>query len=227
VTAAFPVARDTLDGRIANTKTGTFGIDRRVSRRDTVSLRYEHRWFDFTGGDKSEKSTAEVVTVGWLGEVGDRTLLLLRAGPRYGKGSFTAEVLGTMKRRVKHGLMTVTYAKTQATTLGKTGSLDTQSLAGTFAVRATKNLEVASGPGLYRNSLHGKNLAALRLNVETLWHVSAWFHLGASYSFDLQQPDFGAPGHIRRSALQVKLVSSPQQRRPEGPSTDAPQPEIE
>jgi hypothetical protein len=68
---------------------------------------------------------------------------------------------------------------------------------------------------------------ALRLNVETLWHFSAWFHLGASYSFDLQQPDFGAPGHIRRSALQVRLLTSPQQRRPEGPSLEEAQPESE
>lgn len=221
--AAFPVAHDTLDGRVADTQTGMFGYDRRISRRGSISFRYEHRWFDFTGGDKTEQSTADVVTAGWIGEVGPRTFLLLRAGPRYGKGAYTAELLATMKRRMKHGLMTLTYAKTQATTLGKTGSLDTQSLAGTLAVRVTRHLDLASGPGLYRNELHGKKLMALRLNLETLWHFSPWFHLGAAYSFDLQQPDFGAPGHIRRGALQLRLITSPQQRRPEGPMADASQ----
>ena len=227
LTAAFPVAHDTLDGRIADTRTGILGFDRRVSRRDTLSVRYEHRWFHFTGGDKTEKSTADVWTLGWLGEVSERTLLLLRGGPRYAKGAFTAEVLATMKRRVNRGLLTVTYSKSQATTLGKTGALDTQSLVATVALRVTRNIEIASGPGVYHNSLRGRHLTAMRLNVESLWHFSPWFHLGVAYSFDLQQPDFGATGHIRRGALMVKLLTSKQQRRPEGPTSEPSQPELD
>lgn len=226
LTAAFPVAHDTLDGRVADTRTGTLGLDRRVSRRDTLSLRFEHRWFDFTGGDKSESSTADVVTVGWMGDVGERTILLLRAGPRYGKGAFTAELLGAFKRRVKRGLASVTYSKTQSTTLGKTGALDTQSLVASFALRVANRLEVASGPGVYRNSLRGQSLTALRLNLETLWRLSSWFHVAAAYSYDLQQPDFGVPGHIRRGAFQLKLVTSPEQRRPGVPTSDAPSEEL-
>jgi hypothetical protein len=156
-----------------------------------------------------------VVTAGWLGDLGERTLLLLRAGPRFGKGEVDAEVLATLKHRVKRGLVTATYAKSQATTLGTTGALDTQSLAATLALRLGRNLEVASGPGLYRNSLRGLEAHALRLNLETLWHFSPWFHLGASYSFDVQQPDFGVPGRIGRSAFHVRIMASPQQRRPE------------
>jgi hypothetical protein len=226
-TGAFPVAHDTLDGRVADTMTGTLGFDHRLSRRDVVSVRYEHRWFHFTGGSLPEQSTADVVTLGWMGEVGERTFLLFRAGPRYGKGDWTAEVLATMKHKVKPGLVTVTYSKTQATTLGKTGALDTQSLVGTFALRVTKNLEIASGPGVYRNALHGQQLVALRLNLESLWHFSPWFHLGASYAFDLQQPDFGAPGHIRRGAFQVRIITSPRQKRPEDPTSDAPVEELD
>jgi hypothetical protein len=223
LTGAFPVAHDTLDGRVSDTQTGILGFDRRITRRDTLSLRYEHRWFDFSvsNGPKLESSTADVVTLGWLGEVGDRTLLLLRAGPRFSKGAVTTEALATLKRRVKRGLVTLTYSKSQATTLGKTGALDTQSLVATFSLRVAKNFEVASGPGLYRNALRGQQLVAMRLNLETLWHFAPWFHLGASYSFDLQQPDFGAPGHIRRGAFQVKVLTSPQQKRPEPPVTEA------
>ncbi len=225
LTGSFPVAHDTLDGHVADTLTGSAWFDRRVSRRDTVSLRYEHRWFSFTGGAAPEKSTADVVTLGWMGEVGERTFVLLRAGPRYGKGDLTAEILATMKRRVKGGLVTVTYAKSQATTLGKSGALDTQSVSGTLAVRIKNHLEIGSGPGFYRNALHGQRLIAMRLNVEALWRFSPWLHLGAAYSFDLQQPDFGAPGHIRRGAFQVRLLTSPPQRRPEDPLSGAPEEE--
>jgi len=221
LTGALPVAHDTLDGRISDTTTGILGFDRRISKRDTLGLRYERRWFAFSGGDKEEKSVADVVTFAWLGEVDERTLLLLRAGPRYGKGQLTAEVLATVKRRVKRGLVTLTYSKSQATTLGKTGVLDTQSIVASFALRVRKNLEIASGPGLYRNVLRGQPLNAMRLNLETLWHFSPWFHLGAAYSYDMQQPDFGVPGTIRRGAFQLKLLTSPQQRRPEPVVTDA------
>ncbi len=218
---AFPIAHDTLDGRVADTMTGTAVFDRRISRRNSVSLRYEHRWFDFTGGDKAEKSTANVFMLGWLGEVSDRTIVLLRAGPRYAKGAYTAEILASVKRRLNHGgLLTLSYSKSQATTLGATGALDIQSVVATLATRISRKFEVASGPGLYRNSLRGKNLQALRLNVESLWHFSPWFHLGATYSFDLQQPDFGASGKIRRSALTVRVITSKEQRRPEDPTSE-------
>lgn len=218
---AFPIAHDTLDGRVADTMTGTALLDRRISRRDSVSVRYEHRWFDFTGGDKTEKSTADVFMLGWLGEVSERTIVLLRAGPRYAKGAYTAEILATMKRRMKRGgLLTLSYSKSQATTLGKTGALDIQSLVATVATRVSRKFELASGPGIYRNSLRGKNLYALRLNLESLWHFSPWFHLGASYSFDLQQPDFGASGKIRRGALMVRLITSKEQRRLEDPLSE-------
>lgn len=215
VTAAFPVSHDTLDGRVSDNQTVVLALDRRITRRDALGLRFEHRWFDFSGGDKTERSTSDVVTVGWLGEISDRTLLLIRAGPRYAKGDFTAEILATMKRRTSRGLLNVTYSKTQATTLGESGALDTQSLVATMAWRVAKNLELASGPGIYYNSLRGKDLKATRLNLESLWHFSPWFHLAASYSFDLQQPDYGAPGHIRRGAFMVKLLTSKAQRRPE------------
>ncbi len=217
LTASFPVAHDTLDGRISDTMTGIAGFDRRITSRDTLSLRYEHRRFHFSGGPVTERSTADVVTFGWLGEVNDRTLLLLRAGPRYGKGVLTAEVLAVMKRRVNRGLLTLTYAKSQATTLGRTGALDTQSLVATVALRVTRNIEIASGPGIYHNTLRGKHLSAMRLNLESLWHFSPWFHLGVAYTFDLQQPDFGASGHIRRGAFMVKLLTSKPQRRLEAP----------
>ena len=226
MTGAFPVAHDTIDGRIADTMTGVAELSRRITRRDGLSLRYEHRWFHFYGGPRTERSTADVVMLGWLGEVSDRTILLLRAGPRYAKGAFTAEILATMKRRINRGLLTLTYSKSQSTTLGKTGALDTQSVVGTLAMRVTRNIEIASGPGIYYNSLRGQRLAAMRLNVESLWHFADWFHLGAAYSFDLQQPDFGAPGHIRRGALVLKLVTSKPQRRPEGPTGEEPMSEM-
>jgi hypothetical protein len=219
-TVAFPVAHDTLDGKVADSQTAMAGFDRRVSRRDALSLRYEHRWFHFTGGDKTERSTSDVVTFGWMGEVGERTLVLLRGGPRYAKGAFTAELLGTVKHRTRRGLATLTYSKSQATTLGKTGALDVQSVVATIALRVSQHLEVASGPGIYHNTLRGKHLTAVRLNVESLWRFASWFHLGLAYSFDLQQPDFGAPGSIRRGALMIKLLVSPEQRRPEGPTSE-------
>jgi hypothetical protein len=212
LSAAYPVAHDELDGRISDTQTGVLGLDRRINARHTGMLRYEHRWFSFSGGDKSEKSTADVITAGWLGELGPHTLLLLRGGPRFGKGQVTAELLGTFKHRVKRGLVTLTYSKSQSTTLGKTGVLDTQSLVATLSLRLAKTLEVASGPGVYRNVLHGDPLNAMRLNVESLWHFAAWFHLAAAYSFDLQQPDFGADGKIRRGALVVRIIASPRQK---------------
>jgi len=227
-TAAFPIAHDRLDERVADTKTGLFGFDRRVSQHHTLGIRYEHRWFDFRGGDKpAEKSTANVAMLGWIGEVGDRSIFVLRGGPRFAKGEVTAEILASLKHRVKSGLATLTYSKSQATTLGRTGALDIQSIVGTLSVRVGRKVEVASGPGFYRNTLRGKHLMATRLNLETLWNFSRWFHLGLMYSFDLQQPDFGGGGHIRRTSLQVKLLTSPQQRRPEMPTDEEVKPEID
>jgi hypothetical protein len=227
LTGAFPVARDTIDGRVSDTMTGTIGLERRVTPRDALSIRYERRWFHFTGGPGPARSSADVVTFGWQGDVSERTVLLLRAGPRYAKGALDAEILATITRRINRGLLTATYSKSQSTTLGEAGAIDTQFVVGTLTLRPTRNLELAAGPGFYDNSLRGQRLAVVRLNLESLWHFSPWLHVGAAYSFDLQQPDFGAPGHIRRNALVVKFVTAKPQRRPEEPAEKEPPAEMD
>ena len=218
----FALADDTLDGRYAGTRTGGLGFDRRMTGRDTLSLRYEHRRFAFTGG---EKSTADVFTIGWIKDFDKRTVLLFRAGPRLAKGKVNPEVLAFLKRRVKGGRVSLTYSRNQATTLGKNGALDTESVVALYTLRVARKLEISSGPGVYRNSLRGLHLMAYRMNVEGLWHFSHLFHLGAAYAFDMQQPDFGAAGHIRRGALQMRLIASPPQRRPEPKTADQAPPE--
>ena len=227
VMASYSLSKDTLDGRISDTYAGALSFDQRVSRRDALHLRYERRFFHFEGefgfpGEGNavvmefvdERSRADVATLGWTRELDDRTLLLLRAGPRFAQGRVAPELLATLKRRTKHGRLDVAWSKGQATALGRLGALDTHSLVALYRARAGQALEIAVGPGLYRNTLRGRPLAALRLNLETLWRFSDFFHLGAQYAFDLQQPDFGAPGHLRRGVLHVRLIASPPQRRP-------------
>jgi hypothetical protein len=248
----FSVANDTLDGRFAGTRTAALSFDRRVSGKDTLHLRYERRAFHFKGefgfpedgftGDPAsirsistgigrhvvtayidERSTADVVTLGWTRELDSRTLLLLRAGPRSAQGATNPELLLSLKRRLKHGKLDVAYSKNQSTALGRSGALDTQSLVATYRAKVARDVELASGPGFYRNTLRGQRLLALRLNLETLWHFSPLFHLAASYSYDLQQADFGGSGHLRRGALQVRLLVSPPQRRPDAADPESQQ----
>jgi hypothetical protein len=227
VMASYSLSNDTLDGRIADTHAGALSFDQRVSRRDALQLRYERRFYHFEGefgfpGPSNavvtefvdERSRADVVTLGWTRELDDRTLLLLRAGPRWAQGRVAPELLVTLKRRVKHGKLDVAWSKGQSTALGRLGVLETHSLVALYRARAGQALEVAIGPGLYRNTLRGQPLAAVRLNLETLWRFSNSLHLGAQYAFDLQQPDFGGAGHLRRGVLHVRLIASPPQRRP-------------
>ena len=227
VMASYSLSKDTLDGRISDTYAGALSFDQRVSRRDALHLRYERRFFHFEGefgfpGEGNavvmefvdERSRADVATLGWTRELDDRTLLLLRAGPRFAQGRVAPELLATLKRRTKHGRLDVAWSKGQATALGRLGVLETQSLVALYRARAGQALEVAAGPGVYRNTLRGRPLAAFRLNLETLWRFSNSLHLGAQYAFDLQQPDFGATGHLRRGVLHVRLIASPPQRRP-------------
>jgi len=220
----FTLADDTLDGRDASTRTGGLGVDRRISGRDTVSVRYEHRWFAFSGIPlgptiRGEKSTADVATFGWARDLNERTVLVLRAGPRSAKGRVNPEILASLKRRIKGGRLSVTYLRSQATTLGTNGALDLESLAALYTRRIGRHLEISSGPGVYRNSLRGLHLMAFHLNAETLWRFTPYVHVGASYSLDMQQPDFGADGYLRRGGFQVRLIVSPPQRQPD-PSTD-------
>jgi len=221
----FTLSDDTLDGRFAGTRTGGLAIDRRLSGRHTVSVRYERRWFSFSRKDSfrdREKSTADVLTVGWMTDLDAHTVLSLRAGPRSAKGRVNPEVLASVKRRLKHGRVSLTYTRNQATTLGKVGALDTQALVALYTVRVARELEISSGPGVYRNALRGFSLSACRLNVEALWHFSHFFYLGAGYALDMQQPDFGADGLIRRGALGARLIVSPPQRRLESPTDVVP-----
>jgi hypothetical protein len=238
--ASWSLSHDTLDGRVNDTHALAASLERRVSRTSGLQLRYERRHYHFLGefgfpgpGNAvvmefvDERSRSDVATLGFTRELDERTLLLLRAGPRFSQGRVAPELLVTLKRRVPHGRLDVAWSKGQATALGRLGVLETHSLVALYRARAGQALEIAVGPGLYRNTLDGRPLAALRLNLETLWRFTDQLHLGAQYGFDLQQPDFGAPGHLRRGVLHVRLIASPPQRRPLPPeeqdAQDAPQ----
>jgi len=216
LTAELSQTNDTLEGGFTDdTQTAGASLEHRVSSRDVLSLGYLHRRYSFS---TQESSNADLALLGWTRDFGSRTRLTLKGGPRRtSAGDVGPELEGLLRHRLKRGELSLAYLKTQATTLGQGGVLDTDSLVLGLALRPSKWLEILAAPGAYRNTQPGLKVTAYRVHLETLLHFSRWFHAGAAYSFDLQNGNFGAGGdRIRRNVFEARLMVSPQRaRRPQ------------
>lgn len=216
LTGELSQTNDTLEGGFTDdTQTAGAAFEHRVSTRDILSLGYLHRRYSFS---TRETSNADLALLGWTRDFGARTRLTLKGGPRRtSSGDVGPELEGLLRHRLKRGELSLTYLKTQATTLGQGGVLDTDSLVLGLSLRPAKWLEIIAAPGAYRNRQPGLEINAYRVHLETLLHFSRWFHAGTAYSFDLQHGNFGAGGdRIRRNVFEARLLISPQRaKRPQ------------
>jgi hypothetical protein len=217
---------DRLEGGAAdNTQMGVVGLGRRIGPRDAVSVAYTHRRFSFNTG---ESSTAEVAAFGWTRDVGARTRLVVSAGPRLAAGKVVPEVFASVRQRMGHAGLALAYSKTQTVAIGQPGAFDTDSLLAVFDLRPVHWLEIASSPGVFRNSHPGLRATSYRLNLEARWHMSRSLETTVSYGFDLQRGTLVAPdGQIRHGLLRISLVASPPSSRRLGrpPTHLPPEPE--
>jgi hypothetical protein len=171
-------------GVTSDVHTTTLGLDRRLTPRDTGSLGYIFRHFSF---DSNDTTTSHTVTLGWLRQLTRQTSILLRAGPRFSEEDVDAEVLASIRHRLKQGELSFTYERSQDTVAGETGSVDTDTLSAGLTYQLLRFLEVSAVPSFSRITRGSAEAEVYRAGLHLTYQLTKWLSLLGSYQFSLQQ----------------------------------------
>jgi hypothetical protein len=208
---------DRLAGGVATSEhRAGLAIDRHVSRRDVVDLRYGVRMFLF---DRDDRLTSHAVSLGWSREITREAHLELRGGPVLTDGRPAPEVLASLRYAPGPSELSVTYARTQTTLIGVASVLDTQSMTASAARMLPKRLRIRITPGLFRTTSETLRADAARVTVEADRPVTDQVALRTTYEAAFQRGrSIAAPfaNSISRHLVQFSVVAAPARRRPDG-----------
>ncbi len=183
------------------------GYERRFTARDTGSLRYAFRHFSFPDGT----SNAHVLLLGWTRDIMPLTTVALQAGPRFSDGSLDPEIAVSIRRTFKHGEVSLGYTRTQATVVGETGVVETESVGATLVYRPLPSLEIRVVPGFFVSTRGDLEAKVYRVAVEAAYQITKWLSLTGSYQFSLQRgnlvPNANRNEEIERNVLGLSLVA--------------------
>jgi hypothetical protein len=220
--AGFTQTLDDLSGGVAaDTRVADLVLEHQASPRSRLRYGYAFSRFDFdTGG----LTTAHTLTLGWSREMGPRSDLELRGGPRFSEGTVDPEVSVTLRRRFRRGSLSLAYARSLATVIGQAGAVESRSFSPVFSWKPWRHLEVSAAPALHRirGSAGGPETEVRALDLQARGPLGRWLSLAASYQRTLQAGVLaGSPGgpdpEIERSTFLVSLVArSPDRPRPAG-----------
>lgn len=187
----------------SDTHTVSASFDRRITERDMGDLAYTFQRFSFTQPAPPATTTPEagtppppqpddvtnshVFTVGWTRELTSLTRIVLRGGPRFTEGSVFPEAFGSISHKLTRGLLEFSYARTQTTAIGQTGTVNTQSFTGTANYQPLREMVTSVGLFLYQNSQSGSPDSDVYGAGSTVrYRISQWVSLFGSYQFTYQ-----------------------------------------
>jgi hypothetical protein len=134
-----------------------------------VGWRFRHVSFSsapsFSVGEKA-RETFQVVTAGWTHSITTLAQVELEAGPHFTGRDIRPEISTTVRQRLEGGELTVSYSRTQATTMGETGTIDLNRLAATGTFRPTPRFTLSIAPALARSARDGRQVGAYTLNFD-------------------------------------------------------------
>jgi hypothetical protein len=208
---------DRLDGGITTSvHRASLAIDRHVSRRDIVDVRYGVRMFLF---ERENWLTSHAVSLGWSRHIAREALLELRGGPVLTEGRQAPEMLASLRYTPGPSELSVTYARTQTTLVGVASILDTQSITASAARMLSKRVRIRIAPGLFRTTNETLRADAARLTVEAERPVTGQLALRTTYEAAFQRgSSIAAPfvNSISRHLVQFSVIAAPARRRPDG-----------
>src|SRR5262249_55947523 len=138
-------------------------LERKLTERDAGDLAYTFQHFSFSEPSPpattplpgetpppqppqpDNTTNSHAVTLGWTRQVTSLTHLVLRGGPRVTNGSVYPEAFATISQRLAQGVLEFAYARTQTTAIGVTGTVNTQSFAGSATFQPLREMVTSVG----------------------------------------------------------------------------------
>lgn len=210
-TVAYTQTRDDLSGGVAaRVRTAALGLERRTTPRDTMSAGYAFNRFRFEEGDVT---TAHALVFGWDRRITPRTGLALSGGPRFSEGGIEPEASMAIRHGSKRADVSLTYARSLATVIGRAGTVTTESLAPAVTYRSARLFRVSVAPAFFkiRGTEGGDEARVSLINLKVACRLGSGMSLEAAYQRSFQEGALAAgpagAGTIARNSFQVRLVA--------------------
>jgi hypothetical protein len=199
--------------------TATFGAERRLSPRHTVTTGYRIQRFVFRPEPASGTATVDALgpaetmsshtlSLGWAYAVTRQARLSIDAGPRVTNGSPAAEVSASIQFQIRPFDLALGYGRRQTTILGVPGPAGTQSVTASAGWTA-RALHVQVSPAFYQTAHSMMRQDVYRLMVDIVRPISNTLALDVALDKNVQSGNrYGTSAHDRlaRQAMTISLV---------------------
>jgi predicted porin len=177
-------------GASTTTHAVTLGMARRLTAKDTGSLRYLVRRFE---DDTGTTETTHALIAGWTRRLTEFTTATVEAGPRFSGGDVDAEVLASLQYRFKFTDVLLAYSRTVAVTPGQSGTAVTDTVTGQASFKPLKFLQVSVGPSVQRSSSatasgpSSETIYYYSVSASATYQINKWLSARAAYAWSLQE----------------------------------------
>jgi hypothetical protein len=213
--ASYSFNRDDVEDRIgSDSHVLALQIDRMRNRRDTLSFGYRAESYDFEDGGRVDM---HVFLAGGTRRFTPRTSLTLLAGPRFwedggdGDNEIDPEATATLRHAFTRGDFSLSYARSQTTVIGATGTAATQRLHAALTYPFGKDVGLRVESGFVSSQLRGLEADAVVGDIEIAWRLDDRLTLVGAWEFNSQRGSVVTPLHgtIDRNVFWIGLVLAP------------------
>ncbi len=185
--------QDLYGGPSTDIHTGTTGLERRLSRQDTLDIDAEFSRYDFGSGNDQVDSKA--LTLGWTRAFTPDTSLTLSAGPRYTAGDRSADYALHLRQTLEAGEFTLDYVRTQTAVVGQIGTADTRTLSLMYDRTFGGDFELQVLPSYAEDTSGPSQADDTRLDLNLSYKLGRNTALVGSYQFNRQHGLLGGIGN--------------------------------
>lgn len=169
------------------------GLERRQNARRAYRMDYRIRHVSASSGGTE---ASHLVTVGWVQEITRLTGMEIAAGPRLSEGAIGPELSALLRRRVRHGELSLAYAQTQTIPVGELGMVDLRNLTLGVTYAPTRHLTFTAAPGFVRSARDGRHASVRALDLQAIVQVAHGWSLVASSRMGRQEGTLAGPDEV-------------------------------
>ena len=187
--------------------TAALGLQRLMSRQDTLALDFAETRYDFAPGDTVE---SRVLTVGWTRAFTPQTSLTLAAGPRDTEGTVSADISANLQHTLEGGSFSLGYARSQTAIIGQAGTADTRTYDALLDLTFAVDYEVQIVPSYTSDRTSSSHADVTRMDLNLSYKLAKDVALVGSYQYNRQRGLLGGIGNpeIRDDVVYAGLVFS-------------------
>jgi hypothetical protein len=180
----------------------TLGLSSQITRVDTGAAHYTFRALD---SGLAPTTMSHAVTVGWTRRFSPTTTGSIDAGPRLSDGTIEPEIHAALSHRFKIGRASLTYARTETTTLGQAGTAETNTLLAALSLTPARSLQLNVGAGVSDTTSNAGDTIVYRTNASATYRLTRWLSATLAYRFTLQDE---RAGNIYHNIVSIGLDAS-------------------